>query len=37
MTGLHHHPAQLHVQGLGDIWHQADDSERLPFRLGEGG
>src|SRR5262249_60438191 len=34
---LHHHPAQLYVQGLGDVGHKADDSERLLFRLAEGG
>jgi len=34
---LPHHPAQLYVQGLGDVGHKADDSERLLFRLAEGG
>ena len=34
---LCHHPAQLHVLGLGDVGQKANDSERLPFRLAEGG
>ena len=37
VTELHHHPAQLQIFGLGDIGHQADDSQSLLFRLGEGG
>jgi hypothetical protein len=34
---LRHHPAQLQVQSLGDVGHQADNSECLLFRLAEGG
>ena len=34
---LHHDAAQLQVLGLGDVGHQADEAERLLFRLGEGG
>jgi len=32
---LHPHPVQLHIHALGDVRHQADDTERLLFRFGE--
>jgi hypothetical protein len=30
---LHPHPVQLHIHALGDVRHQADDTERLLFSV----